>query len=105
TNRSTPKQTPTPATTVQSDQAKAHETVMRFLQGIKIAELPEGRKLLAETQWIVGEADRGENFYSRPQYTEVTSLYAGLFDTDVPLAKGYKELFAMKGVSVAGATK
>ncbi len=76
---------------------------MRFLRGIKIGELPEGRKLLAETQWITGEADR--HFYSRPQYTDVTSIYEGLFDTDAPPAKGYKELFDMKGVSVAGATK
>jgi hypothetical protein len=91
--------------TPSADQVKAHEVVMRFLQGIKIASLPEGKQLLAQTQWIVGEADRGENFYSRPQYTDVTSLFAGFFDTDVAGIKGYKELFDMKAVTKAGSTR
>jgi hypothetical protein len=91
-------QTPTP----QSDQSQAHESVMKFLQGIRMAALPEGKKLLVETQWILGRADRGKNYYSRPDYTEVTSIYAALFDTDVPSVKGYKELLAMKAVTRAG---
>jgi hypothetical protein len=88
-----------------ADQVTAHETVMRFLQGIKIALLPEGKQLLAQTQWIVGEADRGQNFYSRPEYTDATSLFAGFFDTDITDVKGYKELFDMKAVTKAGGTK
>ena len=75
---------------------------MKFLQGLRIAGLPEGKTLLAQTQWILGEADRGRNFYSRPDYTEVTPIYAALFDTDLPSVKGYKELFDMKAVSDAG---
>jgi hypothetical protein len=79
--------------------------VERFLQGLRIKELPEGKKLLGETQWILGPADRGQNFYSRPDYTEVTSIYAALFDTDVPSVKGYKELLDMKGVTNSGTAR
>lgn len=67
--------------------------------------LEEGKQLLAETQWVVGPADRGKNFYSRPNYIEVTTLYAGLFATDVPLVSGYKELFDMKAVTKTGAIR
>ena len=87
------------------EQANAHEAVMRFLQGIRIQALPEGKKLMAETQWVVGAADRGKNFYSRPDYTEITSVFASLFDTDTPPIKGYKELFDMKAVTQSGATR
>jgi hypothetical protein len=89
----------------QSEESQAHDSVMKFLQGLRIAVLPEGKKLLAETQWILGPADRGQNFYSRPDYTEVTSIYAALFDSDIPSVKGYKELFEMKAVTKAGTTR
>ena len=91
--------------TTQSDQKRAHDSVMKFLQGIRLAALPEGKRLLSETQWILGQADRGRNYYSRPEYTEVASLYAGLFDTDNVAVKGYKELFDMKAVTKAGTTR
>jgi hypothetical protein len=78
---------------------------MRFLQGVPIKALSEGKQLLAETQWIVGPADLGQNYYARPDYTEVSSLYAALFDTDIPSVKGYKELFDMKAVTKAGTTR
>jgi len=72
---------------------------MKFLQGLRMKELPEGKKLLAETQWIL------QNFSSRPDYTEVTPIYAALFDTDVPSVKGYKELFDMKAVAEDGTAR
>jgi hypothetical protein len=87
-----------------TEQASAHEVVMHFLQGIKIAALPEGKQLLADSQWIVGKADRGKNFYSRPNYTELNSILASLFDTDFPNVKGYKELFDMKAQTQGGTT-
>jgi hypothetical protein len=62
-------------------------------------------RLQIETQWILGQADRGENYYSRPDHTKVTSIYGGLFDTDAPSVKGYKELFDMKAVTKAGTTQ
>lgn len=83
-------------------QVEAHEAVMGFLRGVRITPLAEGKQLLAETQWVAGSADRGRNFYSRPNYVEVTTLYAGLFATDVPLVSGYKELFDMKAVTKTG---
>jgi len=91
--------------TPQLDQSEAHSSVMKFLQGLRIISLPEGKKLLAETQWILGPADRGQNFYSRPDYTEVTPIYAALFDTDIPSVKGYRELFDMKAVTEDGAAR
>ena len=105
----TPKVTPTPpsgtpAVSTPTEQASAHEAVMHFLQGIKIAALPEGKQLLVDSQWILGDADRGKNFYSRPSYTEANSIFGSLFDTDIPTVKGYKELFDMKVQTQAGTT-
>jgi hypothetical protein len=97
--RSQPKPQPTP----QKDElTSAREATEKFLNGVKLAELPEGRQLLSETQWITGEADYFENFYFRPRFTEVTSLFEKLFDTDVPGVQGYKRLLDMKAVSKAG---
>ena len=89
----------------QTETAQAHDSVMKFMQGIKLAALPEGKKLMAESQWIVGPADRGENYYARPSYTDSASIYAGMFETDVPRVNGYKELFDMKAVTKAGITR
>lgn len=94
-----------PSYGTSSDEAQAHEAVMRFMRGIQLADLPEGKKLLEEIQWITGRADRGENFYSRPDYSEMTSIFSGLFDTDIPSVKGYKELFDLAAVTKAGGTK
>ena len=94
-----------PAAPVDDREASAHDAVMRFLQGVKIAELPEGKTLLADTQWIVGDADYGKHFYSRPDHKDATSIFAGLFETDVPGVKGYKELFDMTAITKAATTK
>jgi len=87
--RAQPKPQPPPR---KDDLTSAREATDRFLNGVKLAELPEGRQLLSETQWITGDADNGENFYLRPRFTEVTSLFEKLFDTDVPGVQGYKRL-------------
>ena len=93
-----PKQQPPP----QKDElTSAREATDSFLNGLKLAELPEGKQMLLETQWITGAADYGENFYHRPRFTEVTSLFEKLFDTDVPGVQGYKRLLDMKAVSEA----
>jgi hypothetical protein len=84
------------------DLTSAREATDTFLNGVKISELPEGRQLLSETQWITGQADNGENFYLRPRFTEATPLFERLFDTDVPGVQGYKRLLDMKAVSEAG---
>lgn len=97
--RAQPKPQPPP----QKDElASAREATDIFLNGLKLAELPEGREMLWGTQWITGYADYGENFYHRPRFTEVTSLFEKLFDTDVPGVQGYKRLLDMKAVSKVG---
>ena len=94
---------PKPQSPPQKDGlTSAREATDNFLNGLKLAALPEGRQLLSETQWITGAADYGENFYDRPRFTEVTSLFEKLFDTDVPGVQGYKRLLDMKAVSEAG---
>jgi hypothetical protein len=87
----------------QADRQHAHACTMMFLQGVRLAALSEGKQMLQKTQWITGAADRGLNYYFRPDYTEVTSLYASLFDTDFPTVKGYKEYFDMKATTKSGA--
>ena len=69
---------------------------------MKLADLPEGKEMLSGVQWITGEADNGKNFYERPKFTEVTTLFEKLFDTDIPNVRGYKRLLEMKAVSEAG---
>jgi hypothetical protein len=86
----------------KDDLAAAREATDNFLNGIKLIALPEGREILAETQWITGEADNGQNFYVRPQFTEATTLLEKLFDTDVLGVRGYKRFVDMKAVSKAG---
>jgi hypothetical protein len=104
TKSADPPLTPVPPTQ-RSEQSQAHDSVMKFLQGLRIAALPEGKKLQEETQWILGQADRGQYYYARPDYTDVTSVYAALFDTDIPSVQGYKEMFDMKAVTNAGTSR
>ena len=80
----------------------ARDATDEFLKALKMADLPEGRQSLIETEWITGEADYGENFYVRPRFTEATTVFETLFDTDVPGVQGYKRLLDMKAVSEAG---
>jgi hypothetical protein len=84
------------------DKVAASRVADKFLNGIKHFDLPEGKALLRETQWVVGAADYGENFYTKPVFTEVTTLYEGLFPTDIPEVQGYKRLCQMKATSKAG---
>lgn len=94
---------PKPQSPPQKDElTSAREATERFLNGMKLAELPEGKQLLSEAQWITGEADHGKNFYFRPRFTDVTPLFEKLFDTDVPAVQGYERLLDMKAVSEAG---
>jgi hypothetical protein len=82
-------------------EVQAAAVVDKFLQGVKLADLPEGKAMMVETQWITGDADNGQNFYTRPVYTDSKTLYEGMFDTDVPGVRGYKRLMEMDAVSQA----
>lgn len=90
------------ATPQRDDLTVAREATDRFLSGLKIADLPEGRQLMQENQWITGAADNGQNFYDRPQFTEANTLFEKLFDADIPGVQGYERLLEMKAVSEAG---
>jgi hypothetical protein len=81
------------------DLAAARSATETFLKGIKIADLPEGEEMLRDTQWITGEADVG--LYERPTFTEDTTVFEKLFDTDVPGVQGYKRLLEMTAASEA----
>jgi hypothetical protein len=84
---------------VVDDLAAARSATDTFLKGIKIADLPEGREMLREVQWITGELEIG--LYEKPTFTEDTTVFQKLFDTDIPGVQGYKRLVEMTAVSEA----
>jgi hypothetical protein len=102
---STKKSVSIPVASQVAPTEAAHNAVMKFMQGLKIADLPEGREALNSVKWITGAADRGENFYTTPEYTTADSLYTKLFETDRKGVFGYKEFFSLQGLNNAGTTK
>jgi len=84
---------------VVDDLSAARSATDTFLKGIKIADLPEGREMMREVQWITGELEIG--LYEKPTFTEDTTVFEKLFDTDIPGVQGYKRLVEMTAVSEA----
>ena len=100
---SKPTTAPAPIDSGKTDElAQARNVSDDFLRALKIADLPEGAKILSSLQWITGDADQGENFYARPRFTETSPIFEELFDTDVAGVQGYKRVLDMKAVSEAG---
>lgn len=66
-----------------------------FLKGIKLIDLPEGKKMISEAVW--------HSKQTYPVYTESSTLFEGMFETGYPKIKGYKRLMEVKVVS-KGAT-
>lgn len=100
--RRTPVPTPPPPTApapMVDDLSAARNATDTFLKGMKIADLPEGKEMLRDVQWLTGEVDVG---YERPTFTEATAIFEKLFDTDIPGVQGYKRLLELKAVSEAG---
>src|SRR3954471_13410420 len=85
-----------PCAAQQAEQRNAHEAIMKFLQGARTAATPEGKQILAETQWINGRADRGKDFYAHSEFTEASSSLIGFFDADIPTIRSFREVFDMK---------
>jgi hypothetical protein len=85
-------------------QQLASIAVDKFIGGMKLADLPEGRAMMAKAQWVTGDADYGQSVYYRPVYTEAKTLFEGLFDTDVATVRGYRRLMEMDAVSEAKTT-
>ncbi len=75
-----------------SDEA-AKRAADRFLMGIKLIELSEGKQILAETAWFP------QSKY--PVFTDESTLYEAMFPTDNPKIMGYKRLIQAKAVSHA----
>jgi len=84
---------------VVDDLSAGRNATDTFLKGLKIADLPEGKEMLGDVQWLTGEVDVG---YERPTFTEATAIFEKLFDTDIPGVQGYKRLLELKAVSEAG---
>jgi len=74
----------------------ASQTADTFLKGVKIIDLSEGKKMLYETEW--NDPD-GDEF---PVLTEASTLFEGMFSTDVSGVQGYKRLVEVRGMSNAG---
>jgi hypothetical protein len=73
----------------------ASKVVDRYLNGIKLIDLPEGKKMLSETEW---EKPAYNNY---PVFTEASTLFEGMFSTDIAGIRGYKRLVELKAVSKA----
>lgn len=78
----------------QIDSA-ASKVANRYLEGLRIFDLPEGKKLLQGIEWQPPS-------YPYQTYTEAVTLYEGMFDTDVRGVQGYKRLVLLKTMSEGG---
>lgn len=58
-----------------------------LLAAVKIAEIPEGVQAARAASWKIGKL---------PVLLDYTKLYEGMFDTDIPSVKGYKQLLEVK---------
>ncbi len=64
-----------------------------YLAAVKIAEIPEGVQAAKQAAWRIDKL---------PVLQDYTTLYEGMFDTDVSNIKGYKRLVQAKIQSEAG---
>jgi hypothetical protein len=98
------ERTATPRTrdSTQDELESARKATDIFLKGLKLSNLSEGREMLRSVQWITGEADHGQNFYAHPRFTDFSTLFEKLFNSDIHGVQGYKRLLEMKAVSEAG---
>jgi hypothetical protein len=78
----------------------ATQVADKFLGGVKIIELPEGKKLVSETMWPI----RMRVNPSSPVFNQYATVFEGTFDTDVSGIQGYKRLVDIEGRSEAGTT-
>ena len=67
-----------------------------FLTGVKLIDMPEGKKMLTDTVWNDPDGDE------YPLLTEASTLFEGMFSTDVSDLQGYKRLVEVKGMSKSG---
>jgi hypothetical protein len=67
-----------------------------FLTGVKLIDMPEGKKMLTDTVWNDPDGDE------YPLLTEASTLFEGMYPTDISGIQGYKRLVEGKGMSKAG---
>jgi hypothetical protein len=77
-------------TTVEADAVKNADSL---LAALKIADIPEGRQAISAASW--------RPLFSIPVVLDYTTLYQGMFETDVSGVQGYKRLLEFKVQSKA----
>lgn len=82
------------STAPKSNQNSPQKQVDKFLQGMRISELPEGKAIIADTMW--------PQWGTLPILLDYETIYEGMFDTDIPGLRGYKRLLRAKLKSKAG---
>lgn len=87
-------------TVAKDGKESATQIADKFLSGVKIIELPEGKKLASETMWPI----RMKVNRSSPVFNQYVTVYEGTFDTDVSGIQGYKRLVDIEGRSESGTT-
>jgi len=80
-------------TTQQNADPQASKDSDRFLQGLKIADLLEGKQILSKTAWKLEKL---------PVLMNHETLFEGMFDSDISGLRGYKRLLQVSLQSKAG---
>ncbi|MBM4307718.1 MAG: hypothetical protein FJ123_13395, partial [Deltaproteobacteria bacterium] len=62
----------------------AQETVDKYLKGMSIFELSEGKQMVAATSW--------PQWGNKPVLLKYETVFEGMFNTDISTIKGYKRL-------------
>jgi hypothetical protein len=81
----------------QDVDKNASKVADAYLAAVKIAELPEGKQVLARVTWDWS----GQSDY--PSYSEVKTLFEGMFPTDTDNVFGYKRLVELRALTESGA--
>lgn len=77
------------------ENTQANTSVKKFLDAVKIIDLPEGKKILQKYTWDIERI-------TFPAIISYKKLYSGTFDTDAVGVKGYKQLISLKVSSKGG---
>ena len=87
------------ASTVSNPVELPGDVADRFLGGLKIVELPEGKKIVSQTMWPI----RFRIGFSTPVFNRYTAVFDGPFSTDVPGVEGYRRVVDIEGRNESGA--
>lgn len=91
---------PNTPSVAKDGKESATQIADKFLGGVKIIELPEGKKLVSETMWPI----RMRVKPTSPVFNQYATVFEGTFDTDVSGIQGFKRLVDIEGRSEAGTT-